>query len=139
MIPISLIKKLKLREDEELCQVTDRDNNVIVHTFKLRMPDPTVHTWSSFYHSQNMKTLFLFANQCNVSMFEMSRRTYLPLPLPNSGIAHSQSEDSRLLQRHLFLQFLPPGLPSLGWVPLANSWFHLVGVQEWSITQRNRL
>lgn len=78
VIPISLIKKLKLREDEELSQVTDGDNNVIVHTFKLKMPDPTVHTWFSFYHSQHMKTLFLFANQCNVSMFEMSRGTYLP-------------------------------------------------------------
>lgn len=24
----------------------------------------------------------------------------------------------------------------MDWVPVANSWFHLVSVQEWSITQK---
>lgn len=71
--------------------------------------------------------LFPFAKQCTVTMFESSRRNVLDIEFPRHW--YSQSDGSYLLQTHLFLQFPPPDLPSLGWVSVINSWTCPVGIQ----------
>lgn len=85
MIPISLIKTLRLKEVEKLAQITDSSNSDgIVHTFKLRTTNCRVHSLPlSFTTPQSMKTfLFPFASQYNMTMCEASRRNIFDIESP---------------------------------------------------------
>lgn len=63
-----------------------------------------------------------------MTTFEASERNVFDIESPRHW--YSQSDGSYLFQTHLFLQFPPPDLPSLGWVSVINSWVYLVGIQN---------